>query len=355
MPTVYSGWQGTGYKGRVRLDYNIWWDANRTVGYASGTFYASFGGSISDSSNSWSTAGICGAQSGSKAYSVPSGGGDVAVVSWGPVAIGPGGGNVAFAFQGIEAIGAGNSISGTFLMDPGPLAPYMLAAVGARDVTATSFTTTGINATGNGGALVDIQMQYSANAASEAGPVLQAGGWADITASGLRRATPYYFRVRVANNTYGWGPWGGWNGPVYTLSTTPSAPAASWGVGSIEQTTAVLLGLSLTDDGGSACTGWGAEFNTSATSTGARTSESNSATVAPLLENLLPGTVYHIRVRAKNANGWGAYSDWKTFTTLPGVFVKVNDAWKTAIPFVNVQGTWKQAIRFVKANGNWVQ
>ena len=35
------------------------------------------------------------------------------------------------------------------------------------------------------------------------------------------------------------------------------------------------------------------------------------------------------------------------------IYVKINGAWKKAIPYVKVNGTWKKAVPYVKINGTW--
>ena len=49
-----------------------------------------------------------------------------------------------------------------------------------------------------------------------------------------------------------------------------------------------------------------------------------------------------------------AYSGSGSSSTSGGVaYIKVNGAWKQAVPYVKVNGVWKQAVPYVKVNGAW--
>ena len=226
MPTLYGPWLG-GDEARIELDYSANYDADHTMVHFNGTFYYATRYSVSDSSNSWSRWGDYGDASGSNvSIQHGSGGGRTAFhTMWGSwtqaAAV-----SVGAQVSGIQAQGGG-SIGASFVLPTGPLAPTVGSSYSARDITANSFTTTGITANGNGGSLTNIAMQSNVSA-SESGSVYQeAGGWADITRSGLVGGTTYYFRIRVANNTWGWGPWGPWKS-VTTLPDVQVKVAGVW-------------------------------------------------------------------------------------------------------------------------------
>lgn len=72
------------------------------------------------------------------------------------------------------------------------------------------------------------------------------------------------------------------------------------------------------------------------------------------VSGLLPGTLYYFQMRVHNTTyGWGPWTAWQSFTTLPGVYVKHEGVWKNAIPYVKHDGVWKQATRYVKDAGLW--
>lgn len=67
---------------------------------------------------------------------------------------------------------------------------------------------------------------------------------------------------------------------------------------------------------------------------------------------LLPATAYRVRVRSRNAVGWGPWSGWLTVTTLGGIYVGgvlgpvyVSDgtSWKTAEAWTSNGSAWKAA------------
>jgi hypothetical protein len=354
MPILYSAWQGTGFQARIKLVYALDYSADNTQAIFNGTFYVEFGGSINDPSNSWFRSGDCGSASGTNLpINVPSGGGLEAITTF-PAFNKYGDATVAAAISGIAAVGNG-LISGSFTLDAGPLAPYFTDdTYAASSIAPTSFAVTGYTGAGNGGTLNNVQVQYNVGTASATGATTYTkGSYGTPTVSGLTPNTLYWFRVRISNSTYGYSAWGPWHS-VRTLSTVPGAPSEGWYYASVSQTTATIGGNSVSDDGGSAVTDWDVQYNTTASATGATTVTTGAPTVGPIT-GLTPGTTYYARIRAKNVNGYGAYSSWKQIQMLPGVSVRVGGVWKTAIPFVNVNGVWKPATRFVRVSGVWKQ
>ena len=107
------------------------------------------------------------------------------------------------------------------------LAPIVGSTYTAKDITTNSFRTTGITGDGNGGNLINVGMQSNVSASATGSVYQEAGGWADITRTGLNVGTTYYFRIRVANDTYGWSLWGPWKS-VTTLSYVQVKVAGVW-------------------------------------------------------------------------------------------------------------------------------
>jgi hypothetical protein len=352
MTTLYGPWEGTGSgKARIRLEYTRTYKNNNTEANFDGTVYIEFDTSISDSTNSWNVASpnFTDANGSNLNISFGSGGGKKAIKSFDFDANEDG--EISASVSNIEYIG--ETVNASFTLPVGDLAPtWNDTNYSATGITATSFTTTGINADGNGGSRNNVQVQYNTSASSTGASTKTVGSYANTTVTGLTRATTYYFRVRVSNTTYGYGEWGPWKS-FTTLSTVPGAPIDTWNFSNITQTTADVNGPDgVADNGGSALNNWQTCYNTSASESGATWVTSGNTSV-PDLTGLTPGTTYYAKIRAANANGWGPYSAWKSFTTLPGVMVKVGGVWKVATPYVKVNGVWKEATRYIKIGGVW--
>lgn len=352
MTTVYSAWQGTGSQARIRLDYTVGYSADRTQAIFNGTFYAEFGGSISDSTNAWAISGDCGSASGSNIpYSIPSGGGVKAFKTM-PTVQQYGAAVVAGSIDNVEGIGGGQ-ILGTFTLPTGGLAPYFNNTnYGVRDVSQTSATTTGLAGNANGGALNNLQFLVNTSATEVGAGTSTPGAYVDATISTLTPDTLYYYKIRIANSTYGWSAWGPWK-TFRTLPTIPNPAPESWYIADLTQISAVVKALGYTYDGGSPIDQVLVRVNTAPNLTGYWDLPGGWEDRA--ITGLTPGTTYYVCVYLHNAYGYSAPTAWKAFTTLPGVSVNVGGVWKNAVPYVNVGGVWKQATRYVNVGGVWKQ
>jgi hypothetical protein len=350
MTTVYSAWQGTGFQARIRLDYTRTYTADNTQAIWACSWYVEFGGSISDSVNTWAVSGDVTDENGTNVnYSIPSGGG-TKLFNTSPSFQKYGDASVTGKIDNVEAVGGG-IITGTFVLDAGNLAPYFTdASCTTSGVTSTAFTVGGYVATGNGGTLNNIQVQYGTTA-STGNPSYTKGSYGAPTVSGLTPNTTYYFRVRVSNSTYGWSAYTAWF-TVKTLSGLPGVPGTGWSM-TPSQDGFSIAGASVADNGGSAITGWTVYYNASAASTSGATVVTTAVPAGPSeLTGVAPGT-YWVAIAAINANGTGTVSDWKQVTLLPGAYVNVGGVWKPATVYVNVGGVWKVATRYNKVGSYW--
>lgn len=361
MPTLYGSWQGSPYQARIFCTYNVTYTADRTQAIFAISFGVEFEGAVSDSSNSWSVSGDCGSASGSNVdYSIPSGGG----TKWfrtGESAQKYGDASVSGSISGVQAVGGG-TISGSFTLDAGALAPYFTDDVySATSISSTGATIGSWAATGNGGTLNNTQVQYNTVASATGATTVTHGSYVTSKAlTGLATNTTYYARVRVSNNTYGYGAWGPWIS-FKTGAGLPGAPATTWSFSDVGQNSANIVGNSVASNGGSAITQWDTEYNTAPNSTGS-TVLTTAVPLAGPLTGLNAGTTYYARIRAKNVNGAGPWSDWKSFTTLESAWVYVPSVgWRPAAAYVCISpGVWKLAQRYVAVdNGsggvNWKQ
>lgn len=355
MPTLYGSWQGSPYQARIYCVYNVSYTADRTQAIYAISFGVEFEGSVSDSSNTWAVSGDCGSASGSNvAYSIPSGGG-TKIFRSGESAQKYGDASVAANISGVQAVGGG-TISGSFTLDSGALAPYFTDSVySASAISSTGATIGTWAATGNGGTLNNVQIQRNTSATDVGATTITKGAYGTSHAlTGLSPATTYYVRVRVSNSTYGYGAWGPWVA-FTTASTIPGAPSDAWYFASVNQTDVTISGITVPYNGGAGIDQILVRYSTDPSFATYTDATFAGSITSALISGLNPGTVYYFRIFAHNANGYGPPSADKSTTTLPGVLVNVGGVWKTAIPYVNVGGIWKPATRFVNVGGVWKQ
>ena len=192
-------------------------------------------------------------------------------------------------------------------------------------LTANATQITGTSATLNGtvdpaGLQTSVYFDYGPTSAYGSSTPAQDGG--DATAAepasaavtGLSGASVYHFRVVAVNQA------GTFYGPDQTLSTLPPAPTVTTVAASFVEATAAQLNGTAVPNGGDTTVSF--EYGLSA-SYGAQTSSQDvgsgtSATAASsAISGLEPGTTYHYRLDATNANGTTFGAD-QTFTTGAG-------------------------------------
>lgn len=350
MPTLTGPWEG---HGRMRLEYTRTYNSDHTQARFDGSVYIEADVSVTDTTNTWQVDSPNFADdSGSNLnISIPSGGGKKKIKDfdfWSYTD-----GEIYAEVAGVEYFG--QTVEHDFTLSTGDLAPYLNNSnYVATAINSQGFTTSGLSATGNGSSIVETQTQVNTIQSDVGAYSPTQAGYTNMTINGLYRATTYWFRMRVRNSGYGWGPWGAWKS-FTTLSSVPGPPNPAWAIGNISQTGAEVSGLAA-DNGGSAIDMWLARVNTAPQEVSGYTdfTVGGADTVIPLT-GLIPGTLYYVKLWVHNANGWTPDPTWKSFTTLPGVSVNVGGVWKSAQPFVNVGGVWKPAVRYVNVGGVWKQ
>ena len=216
----------------------------------------------------------------------------------------------------------------------------------ADSITSSSFWAVNLIVNPNGGTLIDTQMQVN-TAPTEAGSTLaQLGSFGNMWMGGLYRATVYYFRVRVANNTYGWGAWGEWRS-FTTLALIPDAPNPVT-LSANKQTSIYGVFAGGASDGGAGVDIWQISYGLDPV-TPTNTFDSYVGTLTPLL----PGRTYYFWARGHNRIGWSPYSERTSSRTIAGARVNVAGVWKEAIPYVRDGGVWKLAEGWAKIAGLW--
>ena len=152
------------------------------------------------------------------------------------------------------------------------------------------------------------------------------GSWTDIanmtnslshTVTSLTNDTVYTFKVRAVNDynndaNDNAGP----DSDEVTATPTATAPAASTDLAAASGDQSVTLTASISDNGGSAVTGWEVEQDGSGTWTSLTDTDADANELSGTVTGLTNGTSYAFKVRAVNAIGSGAESNEATATPL---------------------------------------
>jgi hypothetical protein len=169
-------------------------------------------------------------------------------------------------------------------------------------------------------------------------------------ATGLNRATSYYFRVR-AQNSVGWGSFSGGVGAT-TLATVPDTPATP--TVSNATTNGFNVNFTAPPNGGSAITSYQIQVSKDNFATVEETF--TGVTGSPkVLTGLDPGAKYRARVRAVNAIGAGSYSAASAeIQTLGGVKVWNGTSWIEGIVRCWDGSSWKVVVVRKWNGSSWV-
>lgn len=219
-------------------------------------------------------------------------------------------------------------------------------------VTATS-AFINVTAPNNNGSTITAYETYvlSNNAWPGAGGVVVAswnGG--SGTASGLTRATQYFYTSR-ALNANGWSGWTAMK-TFTTLQTTPTVPRTVT-VTSVLPDGFTVNWIAPADNGGAAVDDYIVDVSTSSTFATFDRFTLGSTALTKAITGRTPGTAYYVRTFAHNAIGWSPASGTVTVTTLTGLFFKVAGDWKRATLFFKVGGVWKPVNLYKKISGAW--
>lgn len=214
------------------------------------------------------------------------------------------------------------------------------------NITASSVHVKFSDGDNNGASITSRQIAYSQSSGTPAYdtsyPVVSSDR--STTISGLDSGETYYFWARTGNSE-GYSSWSS-RASAKTLAV-PEAPSKP--LLSSVTATSVDVSFSANGNGGSTITayqiGYGTNSSTPTTTV--------SASSPQVISGLSPGTVYYIRVRARNSVGWSSWSSAASIRTIAGAYIKVGATWKLAVPYVRVGGVWKVAEPWVRSVGVW--
>ena len=140
-----------------------------------------------------------------------------------------------------------------------------------------------------------------------------------FTITGLINGVNYEVGIRAVNTVGGAGydP-----GSVTPMAGPPGKPSVT-----VQSRVAALyVSWTVADDGGSNITEYQVQWKSGAQTFGGTRSVSGLTTTSRLIENLINGTEYDVRVRAMNSAGWGEWSEIKSETPVAGPAVSLSTA-----------------------------
>jgi hypothetical protein len=199
-----------------------------------------------------------------------------------------------------------NAVSGvqTFTLSDYARVPGAVATPTASAVTASGMTWSW-NAPASAVTITEYLLEYSSSSGFANSTVVSTGTSRSKAITGLAAGTKYYARVG-ARSADGWSPEGG-HGSQLTLPGSPSGLT----LGSFSTT-----GMTANWADTTSATSYEIQYATNSAFTGATTKSPTASTYA--ITGLTAGTVYYVRVRAKNGTGAGGWSSTVSGITLPG-------------------------------------
>jgi hypothetical protein len=126
------------------------------------------------------------------------------------------------------------------------------------------------------------------------------------TVEGLKKGVTYRFQTRAVNKL-GVSPWSEQSYSSRVRAGAPEQPAAPFPISS--DLTSIQFGWNTPEDHGSAIIGYRLKIQHTGDDVALTRYQSTYT-----LDNLLPGRVYRIQVKAKNSVGYSPYSEWSSET-----------------------------------------
>lgn len=250
-----------------------------------------------------------------------------------------------FQVRARNAIGWGAwSSSASYAIPPVPDAPGGVA----RAFTAPRQVTVTWNAAaGNGASILEYQVQTANNSGFTSPSTYSTGTSRTHTRTDYALGTTHYWRVR-ARSSQGWGAWS--SSVSYAVPNVPAKPANP--VLSEVKPTSMKATWVAPSNGGSAITGYDVQIATAANMSGATTVSQTGLSLTRT--GLTPGTTYYWRVRAKSAQGEGAWSDVVSAKTPSGLYHGQGASFVPVEWFVGKDGVFVPVEWLVGEGGSFV-
>ncbi len=201
----------------------------------------------------------------------------------------------------------------------------------------------------NGATIVEYEVQADDNS-SFSSPASRSTSARSYSFTGRTIDTIWWFRVR-ARNSEGWGPWSA--AVTYAVPGVPSKIGSGPALTYTPPDTIGLLWGAPTDDGGANLTGYEIQYwkeNFYANAVIVSNPVSNRKRTISGLEI---GARWYFRVRAKNSQGVGPWSNISSYLVVCGPRVRKDGVYKNTVAYVKVNGVWSIAIPYVKISGAW--
>ena len=192
-----------------------------------------------------------------------------------------------------------------------PLPPTIASGYLASSLTLNSASIGGFSVTDNGGqAPSNVRVQRNTSATEAGATTVTAGGWTDVSLTGLAAATTYHYRA-AAYNSAGWGSYGPWKS-FTTLSDAPNDMAAP----TFSSVTNTSFRASWVAPAMNGATFVNYKYDVSTSSTFASVVATGTTTALFVdVTGLTPGTRYYVRVRANATPNNGGYGTADQLTT----------------------------------------
>ncbi len=139
-----------------------------------------------------------------------------------------------------------------------------------------------------------------------------------FTITGLTNGTQYTMRVRAVNSVGG-----GTHGITQAIAPMAGPPGKP-SVTVQSRVAALYVSWTLSNDGGSNITEYEVQWKSGAQSFDSTRQQAGLTATNTLIENLINGTEYDVRVRAMNSAGWGLWSDIDSGTPVEGPAVSLS-------------------------------
>jgi hypothetical protein len=262
-------------------------------------------------------------------------------------ATGLGGNNTYYARVRAENSAGPGPWSSTREFKTAPLPPDTPGGMGVDSITANSARMFWNTPPGNGASVTSYDVQVDETSSFGSPFWNKVSPTAVEVITGLTRATTYYGRVRAENSAgkSGWSSTKSWT----TLATLPGAPTNVNAI-NVTDSTATVTWTAPSDNGGESGLTYDVQYATNSSFSGATTQSSGNLT------GLTGGTLYYVRVRAKNSAGAGPWSTTYSFSTLAegGINVWTGSAWVNSPVYAYTGSAWVQCQVLVYNGTAWV-